>query len=235
MKTKLLQAVEPAYLSEFFDDLRKLLNPQSEALVHAALPWLRTYVASSSKSERERLATEVAQSAGADPELAKSFFAILTFIAVGTWQERSELPSPDDFCEDIQTIACDHQIEPLSESDIASLNKLLSDLATQSSEFQRSAAISRIKRGFLPMYEQVHATVELRSTQSPLSFKAKVQDLPFRLIPIASVRVTLDSGDPPTFCFQTAAQLLVRTGRRQRRVRTFQENIRTQELRSAAL
>jgi hypothetical protein len=206
MKTKLLQVLEPAYLSEFFDDLRKLFSPDSETLFAAILPWIRSYLASSSRSERDRLVAQVAQSAGADLEVAKSLFTIVTFISRVSI---SQMASPGDFCEDLQTIARDHNIRPLSDGDITRFHKLLSDLATQSSEFRQAAAISQIARGFLPMYDRVHATVELRSTESPLLVESLAENVPFQLIPIASVRVTLDSGDPSEFFFQITEEEVV--------------------------
>jgi hypothetical protein len=52
------------------------------------------------------------------------------------------------------------------------------------------------------MYGQIHATVELRSSHAPLFSETETENIALELFPIASVRLSLDSGDPSAICFQ---------------------------------
>jgi hypothetical protein len=128
---------------------------------------------------------------------------------IGGWQRGIEASTPDAFCEDIQDMARRSELQPLAEKEISSIRELVSDLARRSPEFRRSNALSIVKRGVLPMYEEIQATVELRSSRTPLLLDPEFAALSLQLFPIASVRLGLDSGEPSFICFQiTEAEVL---------------------------
>lgn len=59
------------------------------------------------------------------------------------------------------------------------------------------------------MFEDLDATVELRSTLPLSSADDLSEQVPFDLVPIASIRLSLDSGDPSAICFQVTEPDLV--------------------------
>jgi len=209
MKTKLLQSIATANRPEFLNDLRKLVVADHKELVHSCLNWVTSYIASSSDAERDKLIGQVANKNHVETPLVRRIFNILAFIAIGGWQRGIEASTPDAFCEDVQDMAQRSELQPLSEKEISRLRELVSDLAGRSPEFRRSNALSVVKRGVLPMYEEIQATVELRSSQTPLLLDSDLAALSLELFPIASVRLSLDSGEPSFICFQiTEAEVL---------------------------
>lgn len=202
MKTKLLTAVEPAYVAFFMEDLRLLLADEHQGLVQAASSWLTAFLAAGSDTEREKLLAQVAQSAKAKPETAKKVFGMLAFIAPRISHPGDHETFIEDFSGDVQTLLAEQNLSPLAKNELNRLHELLSGLAPRAAEFKRSLSVSQLKRGVLPMYERIDATVEMRALESPLLSEAEHEFAPLELLPLASVQVILDSGQPSEICFQ---------------------------------
>lgn len=102
----------------------------------------------------------------------------------------------------------------LTEGQVGRLREILGALGLRNSEIAQAANTRRAIRGVLPMFEDLEATVELRSSLSP--WEAEVSGA-FHLVPLASLRLRLDSGEPSEVYFQaTEADLAAWITRLQR-------------------
>lgn len=220
MKTQLLKAITPGYMAFFLDDLRLLWTDEHRPLVTAVSSWLTAFLAAGSDAEREKLVDNVSESSKATREDAKKAFGMLAFVAPGISQTEARDTFINDFCTDVETLLAEHHLPPLAENECKRLCELLSGLAPSAAEIKRSLSISQIKRGVLPMYERIEATVEMRALESPFSSETESRDVLLELLPLVTMRVILDSGDPSEICFQATEDDLVELLRKIQQLQT---------------
>jgi len=82
------------------------------------------------------------------------------------------------------------------------VRELLSLLLPQAREFQRIIDQAGIIRGVLPMFETLDATVDLRWTESPFAENVVASEPLSKLIPLGSILLKFDSGNPSNAHFQ---------------------------------
>jgi hypothetical protein len=110
--------------------------------------------------------------------------------------------------------------------DQGALRALLDTLCRESPQLRVAALEGQVIRGVLPMFEDLDATVELRSTLPVFAADDTSDQVPFGLVPIASIRLSLDSGEPSVICFQVTEPDLVILSDRLNRVREEMNRLR---------
>ncbi len=213
-------ALPASQLPFFFTDLRLLADPVNRDMVQKALGTLGTYTGVGSDFGQSRLETELANSVSGDPWTARRVFQMLaalsSTLAVGT-EEMPPAQAAARVIELLQSAAGDNQELQLSTEVLDRLQTLLVTVAESSGRVRQEAEDQNIARGVLPMFEDLKATLELRSLYWPLASDSDGTKQISRFVPIASMSLQLDSGSPSTTYFQaTEADLALMLDRLQR-------------------
>ena len=91
---------------------------------------------------------------------------------------------------------------------VALARDVVEGLTNSSNETKRAFGRIFAKSGVIPAFQTLSATMEMRSTQLYDRSNDDIPEPPFELIPIASIRLDLDSGDPDFICFQATEEQL---------------------------
>jgi len=183
----------------FFEDLRALVSDESKPLRDAALASVEAALSTTSAEKRQHLAETISQTAAVPTMEGARALRSLGFLsrAAGSAEGQADAQG---FLEALQTMARDGDYPPLTESETEQLRELFLALAQRGEAIRRSLSELRAKQGVLPMFEEIQGTVEMRAVRK-LVVGGSPGDLA-GVVPIVSVRVKCDVGQPNSFYFQ---------------------------------
>jgi hypothetical protein len=180
---------------EFFEDLPMALAQEQEVVVDEAIARLEGALKSSSDAELDRLTGEITSVTGCTEATALTMLQILATLATTLATEGLA----DDALADALLAA---PANKLGAEEALRLRALLARLHQGAEATDRAFRARKAMRGVLPMFEALDGTVELRATQGVRQAGENEPSEPLELIPIASLRLALDSGTPRTLFFQ---------------------------------
>lgn len=185
----------------FIADLHIALKAGHADILEAALERIDAALQGGREETWERLSTDISATTGCTAATAMIILKCVTFLAASAASEGPVAATHEHRIESIRKAAQDCN-SPLDGDEINRLSTLLKRLEADSGKFRATEIARKTIRGFLPMFEDISATVELRSTRLPLIEIPEGNPVPFKLVPIASLRLSLDSGEPNGICFQ---------------------------------
>ncbi len=180
----------------FLDDLDLTLEDSQRDIVAEALKKSGDYYRITPKNI-ELHAAEIVEITGCSLQTASSVLRCVIFLAIRLVSQDSEIHDVALIIEELKELAPD-----LTAEQEKRLTHLLPLIVARTETIEKSFS----NRGFLPMFEDLDATIELRSNHSPFEIgkTGTVEEISFT--PIASIRLTLDSGTPDEICFQATQQ-----------------------------
>lgn len=202
-------------LPAFLSDLRLALAEAQQDVLEEALKRADDALKVGTESEIERLATEISDATGCTVRTAGSVLKCVIFLA-GSAIGSESVPDVDKMVGAITRLAKPEE-GGITPEEQPKLKRLLEKLAGETKAMKQAFLTGRVIRGVLPMFQDFQATLELRSNKAPLWSKGEDEDSaagPLELIPIASIRLVLDSGDPRAICFQAREEDLAEMQRR---------------------
>ncbi len=198
-------ALPASQLPFFFTDLRLIADPANREMVQKALDALGTYTGAGSDIRQGKMEADLASSVSSDQWTARRVFQMLAVLSSSLAVGTEEMP-PDQAVTQIiallQSTAGDNKELQLSAEVLGRLETLLVTVAERSGRVKQEADDQSVARGVLPMFEDLKATLELRSLQWPLVSDSDNIGQLSRLTPIASLSLQLDTGNPSTIYFQ---------------------------------
>lgn len=226
MSSVVVEATAPDMVARFFEDLRLTLSEGQRPLVEKALGWWATYLGAFSEARREQLETDLTASAASDRQTVRRILQILAFLTDGVLSEEIVDPvrTTDEMATALQKAVATGQRQ-FSEPEAKHLRGIIGTLAARATELAHVRGSRDVIRGVLPMFDTLDATVELRSTRPPFALKPD-GSATFDLVPLASLRLRLDSGDPSEVCFQTTEADLAALIERLQRLHGVLTNLR---------
>ena len=183
----------------FFEDLRTFVAKDSAALREAALAGIQTFLSTPSAEKRKALASTVAEAVDVSETAATRALRCLSFLSRAVGSASSE-ESEQGFLDALQRTAKDAEQPPLTDEEAHEMVAFLHSLGERRGEIRKSLSELRAKQGVLPIFESLHWTVEMRGVRILAD-----DDSPGELVgmvPIASVRLKCDVGNPNDFFFQ---------------------------------
>ena len=212
----------------FFEDIRFFLNPDNQGLVQEARKQLGAYLGATSEAGQFRLENELAVRASSTQPTVRRIFRMLVFLNSGLPSEAGidHTAVSAKMSEAIQAMAQGRPALQLSPDEFGRLQTIIAELSQESESIKQTTEATYIVRGVLPMFEELRATVELRSLQWPLDPNTSDDEQSFALVPVASLSLQLDSGDPPVVNFQATEKDLAALLDKIQRLQTALANLK---------
>lgn len=213
--------------SAFLADLRLTLAENQRDVVEKALEYTSKILEDHSEGELEKIARRISSETGCRERTAVAVVKCVTVLVVGAAMRKSE-DDFNDFIAQISTVAGEEG-EGLNSEEEHQLRELSQRLESNAAEIKQAFSVGRVIRGVLPMFQTLQATLEMRSTRSPLSFDED-PNAQLELVPIVSIQLIFDSGDPPAICFQAKeedlAEIIGKMEKLQRELIFLKEKVR---------
>lgn len=185
---------------KFAGDLRVALAETQSDVFDESLSMAKEIVSARSETDRESLRKKLAEATGCSDDTSASVLAIVDYLArivIGDQDDTSADGLLDFFVKKASAGGME-----FTEVEKNRLAHAVQEILVQRKSLEQASRISAAARGWLPMFEDLDATIELRSNRIPLISGDDQSEMTLELIPIASIRLTLDSGTPGEICFQ---------------------------------
>jgi hypothetical protein len=202
----------------FLADLHLTLAESQRDVLEAAIERVDAALKGGTETEWTRLAKEMADTTACSERTGLAVLKCVAFLAMRFVTDPSAETGVERSVSEIRRFAQSTD-GGLKQEEEPKLTALLQRLAGEAGRLKKAAVAGRVIRGVLPMFEDLQATVEMRSTRPPLRASDENESSPFELIPIASLRLVLDSGDPQTLGFQATDEDLAEIQRRVEQLR----------------
>jgi hypothetical protein len=182
----------------FLSDLRFTLASSQRHVLIAAIDRVEAALRRRTEAALKDLAKEIAETVGCSEQEAFSVLSCVGYLATRTIDAA---PDVNTSVKDIQELALSSG-KGLEPDEATQLAELLEAFANEADEWRKSEIEYHVIRGVLPMFNDLQATIELRSTRPALLSVDEAESLRLNLVPVASLRLSLDSGEPNGIGFQ---------------------------------
>jgi len=193
----------PAFLA----DLRLALSEDQEDVLEEGLKHVEELLKTPTDAEFTRLASQIGRTTGCSTRTAMAVLRAVGSLSMWTVPDEDETLTVEKIETALREGLKKSDEEWTSEAD-ARLSALAAKLAGARQNSERAFQVGTATRGVLPMFDSLLATLELRSTQLPSELSEKGGTERLELVPIASIRLDLDSGEPDFLCFQATEEQL---------------------------
>lgn len=194
------------YQPELIEDLLIAVAEGQEDVIEEAFGRIESLLKNPTTEEVSRLATELERATGCTYRTAAGVLRFLAGVAIDSvYSDESAII--EEVTNSFSTALASEGIELAPGTD-SRLFQMVRRVLNRTDASARAIEIGAATRGVLPMFEGVSATIELRSSRGYYDLNAEKQNQPLELIPLASIRLDLDSGVPDAICFQATEENL---------------------------
>jgi hypothetical protein len=158
-------------------------------------------IESATRDVLDRLARGIMEATGCAESAAFAALRVVTTLAFWASSDEEGVVDIDEIVESIRANAAEAGLD-LTHEEEPRLREVINRLTLVSEKTKNAEARGVATTGFLPSFQSLQATLELRSTLLPGQFGDDTTEPALELIPVASIRLDLDSGEPDFICFQ---------------------------------